>query len=424
MRSEDVIISKILEEPEKLITLLDAGIKPDFFIERRNMYVFLTSHYQRYSKVPSVELFKDNFPSWESIQTTDRFEYWIDKLREDKSLILQAAAVEKWLEAKKKDASSEVLSSIFTQVSREILELTSTTNDISLKNIELEKRDYSNKQTDDSLRGIRLGLNQIDIQTGGARGGDLGTIMGPPENMKTWLICMMAHHAWAKEDEPILFISKEMNEKDIRDRLSWFDLKFNFTAFERGMLGRELEQEYFSGLAEREKRQEFIISAEEGEMDKGGGVSVISAKIDRYKPTIVFIDGGYLISDDRGAKNWEATKNVFRDLKRLARVRNIPIIVTTQPQRLKDPKTGEAVKRKLTMEDVGMAWTIAQDSDYMIGVRKIAPDILNIYKIKGRRGKTFDFQLLIDLDNGELKELGSEEEILIEDDSSGDLIYD
>jgi hypothetical protein len=61
------------------------------------------------------------------------------------------------------------------------------------------------------------------------------------------------------------------------------------------------------------------------------GVTAIAAKIQRYKPDIVYVDGGYLIADDRKAKEgWEKFKNVCWDLKKLALRENIPIVMTHQ----------------------------------------------------------------------------------------------
>ena len=68
--------------------------------------------------------------------------------------------------------------------------------------------------------------------------------------------------------------------------------------------------------------------------DDGGndlGVTGITAKIHRYRPHIVYIDGAYLINDDRGGKaGWERFGNVCQDLKRMAQREKIPVVVTHQ----------------------------------------------------------------------------------------------
>ncbi|MEK6860509.1 MAG: DnaB-like helicase C-terminal domain-containing protein [Nanoarchaeota archaeon] len=419
MLSEDIIISKIIEEPNIWFTVIDRGVKADFFPERKNQFLFIQKFYSDYGNIPSKEVFLENYPVWEFKKSEEKIEYWVDKLRKDKSFLIQSNGIESWLEERKNESDPDKLAKKIIKLATDLMN-TSLARDISLKDIESEKKFYKEKKTNEGLQGLQTGLIHIDNQIRGLMSGDLGVIMGPPENFKTWLLNLISYNVWVGADVPCLFISKEMEDVAIRDRMSWFDFRFPLNAFERGVLGPELERRYFKALDKREERQDFIISAEE-EMDQGAGVTFISAKIDRYKPKACFIDGAYLLSDDRGHEGWEGTKHVFRDLKRLARARQIPILVTTQPQRLKDSK-GEPLRRKLIMEDVGSAYTISQDADYMIGVRQIAPDVIQVYKIKCRRGNSFDFQLQINFEEGIVRELGGEE--IIEEENSNELLFD
>jgi hypothetical protein len=408
MRSEAVIINKILEDPTHYLKALDKGLKSELFIEFKPQYEFLISYFSRYGGMPSVDVFQEYYPGWEVTNSTDPFDYWLDRLRQDKSLLVQNSGFEEWLEARKKESDPDKLARIIIKLASTLQTSIASTKDVDLNDVEAEKTLYKKKKGD-GIQRIPLGLIKLDEEIGGAKPGDLGILMGPPENFKTWILLMMAHHVWAEQEEPCLVISKEMDEIDMWNRLSWFDFRFNFTAFEKGLLGHDLEERYFELLAEKRKgRPTMIISADDGGLGQGGGVSLVAAKIDQYKPKICFIDGGYLLTDDSGQKGYQGIANVFRDIKSLARNKEIPIIVTTHPQRLKDQKTGGELRRKLIMQDVAEAWNIARDADYMIGIRTVAPGVLNIYKIKCRRGKNFDFQLNFDLDEGNIGELAEE----------------
>lgn len=427
MHSEDVIISKVLSEPNKWEMLVDAGLKPEFFLERRPQISFIQAHYTKYGTVPSSEIFQDNYPAWEGSESTEPIEYWVERLRKEKSGVIQNSFVEEWLTKQKQEADPDVLGQVLIKAANALQNNVSVAKDVSMRDTEREKKRYKEKREDDNHQGILTGLTPFDNATMGARSGDLGVIMAPPENFKTWLLCYMANHIWTKEQEPTLVISKEMTEQDMQDRMTWLYCRFPFEAFLRGVLGQDLEERYFDAIDKRSKLPECIISADDGDMDRGGGVSLIAAKIEKYKPSVVLVDGAYLITDDRGNQGWEGTKNVFRDLKRLARSKGIPVIATTQPQRLKDPKTNEPLRRKLVGEDVGSAYTIYQDADWMIGARKLLEDTLHVYKIKNRRGKPWDFQMRIDFEGGKFDEVTDVEEEVCEEDSQdsfSDVLYD
>jgi replicative DNA helicase len=104
----------------------------------------------------------------------------------------------------------------------------------------------------------------------------------------------------------------------------------------------------------------------------GGGVNAIRAEIDAFKPDIVFIDGVYLMVDDRTKTrdvSWKTITNITQDVKGLASEYNIPILGTTQSNR-------EGAKRKAgedmgSYNDVGFGLSAIQDADMVIRVQKI-----------------------------------------------------
>ena len=105
----------------------------------------------------------------------------------------------------------------------------------------------------------------------------------------------------------------------------------------------------------------------------GGGVNAIRNEIDRFEPDIVFIDGLYLMSDDRsGGKRdngWRTLSNITQDLKAMAAECNVPVVGTTQSNR-------EGVKRKAgadmdSYDDIGFGLGAIQDADLVMRLQKI-----------------------------------------------------
>ncbi len=410
--NEDVILTKVLEDKNNWQEAMDLGISSNHFQERRPLFSFIQDFYIQYGELPKEDIVKKNFPNWEKVKHENSFDYWVDELFSQKALLVQNEYIEKWINAKKAGKSPRDLAKIINKMDTILLTETSRSRDINLKNVDKEIEDYKERKEKEGMIGYPLGLKPFDDQSGGAQKRQLGVVMGPPKNMKTWLLLYQAYNTWVDGNIPLL-ISMEMTEIEMRDRLAFFENKFPFGTFSRGQLPKKQEEEYYANLKRRVQRADFHISADEGESGNGVGVSFIASKIERYQPTICFVDGAYLMSDDRGAISYEAVKNTFRDLKRLARRKDIPIIVSTQPQRLKE-KDNSPLRRKLILEDVGNAYTISQDCDWMMGVRRISEDVIDVYIIGGRNIKTDEWQMRFDLENGIIQEL-NEEESLMED---------
>ncbi len=419
--TEDIVISQLLSDVGNWRDALDRGVKEGLFHERRPLFMFIRDFHREYGELPGKEVIKKNYPNWKPVEDENGLEYHLDQLFQQNSLLTQNEYMEEWLEAKRKGKSPAELAAIINRLNSILMTELAGITDINLKDVEKEKEDYQEKKNRLTV-GLPLGYGPLDVENGGALKEQLITIMGPPGNMKTWAAVYSAHTVWVDENVPVLFVSKEMSDEEIRDRVSFFDSKFPFGSFSRGQLTSKLEKEYYANLDKRGRRQDFVITADDGDFDTGGGVSLVAAKIDHYRPAICFIDGAYLLTDDRGGNGWEATRNVFRDLKRLARRKQIPIVVTTQPQRLKE-KDGSPLRRRMTTEDVGSAYTISQDSDVLLGIRRIEEDLVEMYTIKNRKGKNnLSWQMRFDLEGGivrnlEEKEHLSEDEMVFSDDA-------
>jgi hypothetical protein len=68
-----------------------------------------------------------------------------------------------------------------------------------------------------------------------------------------------------------------------------------------------------------------------GDIDSSMGVSSVASKIDKYRPKMVWIDGVYMMRDERNAKpSWEKFTHICEDLKTLAQKKKTPIGVSHQ----------------------------------------------------------------------------------------------
>lgn len=228
----------------------------------------------------------------------------------------------------------------------------------------------------------------------------------------TWVETILAHYAH-KQRYRVLFFSKEMAHQEIFERLDAVYAKVPFQDLRRGQLPGHLEKMFFDSLD--------VLAMDPVELwcvsdDEGQGVSGIDAKIARYHPDIVFIDGLYLTSDDlHGRGRVEQLANISRAVKLTARRRNIPIIASSQLNR-----DAEGDKKK--GDNLGsIAWgdALAQDADIVIELfqnkqmRESVPQHLFGATTKFRQGGGAQWRKTVtwDMENMNFEELPDAEDM-------------
>jgi replicative DNA helicase len=113
----------------------------------------------------------------------------------------------------------------------------------------------------------------------------------------------------------------------------------------------------------------------------------VQAKIQQYRPAIVFIDGIYMMQDtdayyEQGSP--QQLTALTRALKRMARQVNIPVVITTQLLTSKMPKRkvqdmGDGTGT--TANAIGYSSSFAQDSDMVIAVEHTNVDTTKVVRV-------------------------------------------
>jgi replicative DNA helicase len=195
-------------------------------------------------------------------------------------------------------------------------------------------------------------------------------IYGRPKSMKTWIALKMAVHAYVEARRRVLFYSREMPPEEVLERVACILAKVDYTEFINGRLQPELAQRAFlmlHELADDERMvgsqgavMPYFIVVSDREASDGGGVSWLSAKIEEYKPDVVFADGMYLMKDDRTKSrtiDWKNITHISQDMKHMARRFEIPIVGITQANRSAEKAKGE------DLTELSYSDAIGQDAD-------------------------------------------------------------
>jgi replicative DNA helicase len=208
--------------------------------------------------------------------------------------------------------------------------------------------------------GIRCGFSHIDTATHGIVPGQLWTLFAPPKSYKTSALCYMAAH-FQKQDKRVLFVSFEMTHQEVLERIDAIHAGVSLSKIRDGALDKaevEAIRDATSILSSM-----YVQSGHQH--DTVGGVQGLIGDVD---PDIVIIDGAYFIRDpesnERGTPR--ALTNVTRDLKRVASVAGKPILISTQALSWKMNK-----KAKLAHESIGYSSSFSQDSDLVVGMRRV-----------------------------------------------------
>lgn len=363
MNFEPVLITRILETGD-IKAAIKRKITEDFFFlpDTRTAYAYLVGHYRQYGDTPSMELFRAEFPEFTFNTTSDTVEAICDRLRTSKLHRDLNEMLEEGVRLNQEDSREALdhfrgsIASLVAQhvVSRDI-DLTKTTHEA--------KSEYQRVKDGQGMLGIPWPWAKLNEATLGIQPEELIFLYARPKSLKTWLMIYSAVHAFRAGFKP-LFITREMPTDQIRRRVHAVWAGLDYKAIRSGSLTPVEERQYFEDLEAFAENPPFILS---GDDDEGGaGVTSLGAKIQEYDPDLVFVDGVYLMKDDRAGKktssDWQSISHITQDLKALAKRVQLPLIGSTQSNR-----SGERTKGT-TLNELAYGDSFGQDADYVIRI--------------------------------------------------------
>lgn len=373
------IVSSVLNSG-KLTPVLDAGFTNDWMSDSssgagvifagqdRQAFQWILSHWQRHHKVPSIEVFRANFP-YESYKTTDKSidlneltELAVERVRS----FLVADLIGRTLDlhdANEIDKAISLLKNESARLGENIRFRQSKADMIGDPEFDIEEL-----LSRDLERGVPFGLTPVDKEFYGFQPGHLISIMGRQKAGKSTLMLNSALAAW-REGYTILFFSVEMDTDILRQKLYCLGANVSPSRMHRGHL-REAEKEkvraFHLELSSRENGEEgrFFLSKKRSYIT----VDDIKEEIEAVNPHVVYIDGFEFLVDRqtrRSTTDWQSNETVAGELKTLAMDEGITFVVATQVQEKQyHPKFG--IEARTITGGTGLL----KKSDLVIGVDK------------------------------------------------------
>lgn len=335
MDIEAALITKIVDGgKEAFLQVMDERIKPDFLASYPDIFEDIYKHFSKYKKVPEMDVVLDGYPTFIPVLSEEPLEYFVDAIKKRHKKHIYTDGISQALKRFKTgdiDALEKELQQLIIKARTEI----KVSSDIDLRDhVENRKADYLKKKAVAGIDGYATGWDSLDEMTTGLHGGDLVVYIAEAKHGKSWILCNQAYEIWKNERVPILMLTKEMKPEIIRKRVEAIHCRLPYDALRKGRLSEQQEKWYFQQLEELHNNDVPFVIMGYSLDDDGAGVSSLVPKVDRYLSDggVLFVDGLYLMDDDRGAEDWRAIVNIGKDLKSLGMNYNIPVVGSTQAQ--------------------------------------------------------------------------------------------
>jgi replicative DNA helicase len=385
--------------------MLEAGVQDDWFFVEENKAVwrFIRQHWTRYQEVPTGVTVLDNFPTYRLLAVDDNLDYLLDQLIEYRKRQSTISVVQDASEAIASGDHNAAIAVLGQGVAKLLDEGTRETTDIDLTDNATQRfEEYLNVKTrPNGLLGIATGFKTIDQATAGLQPGQLITIIAPPKTGKSVLALQVAVNVHNDGFVP-LFQSFEMNNIEQQHRHDAMRAHIAHSRLIRGALNKDEEARYMKVLEDMEEMHKFYLTDAVSAMTVTG----LSAKIDKLRPDIVFVDGVYLMVDEiTGEQNSpQALTNITRGLKQLAMAKKIPIVISTQVLLWK------MKKKQVSADAIGYSSSFYQDSDVILGLQKQDEEddtSRELRIVASRNCGPASSDLLWDWEEGKFEEYGS-----------------
>ena len=417
--SEQLLISKVIQEQD-ISYPLKHGVKSDHFTkEWGTVWTWLISYWRTHGSVPTDRAINMEFGDIKVLDAkSEPFSALVDEMfasYRQRNLVEAMSAAMPALNAGNTSEAFKLLSAGVQKAGADVARLRDV-NLIETWEARLEKYDELRKMPN-AIRGIPTGINGLDRITSGFRPQQLITFVGEAKKGKSLMTLMMANAAHLHGKQP-LFVSFEMSAEEQAARYDAIVAKVPYSNILRANLSDLEFEKVRNTLRMRKNMHPFIITEDTSSLTT---VSSIAAKLQEYKPDILFVDGVYLMDDENGEPKGspQALTNITRSLKRLAQTADIPIIGTTQ---VLSWKLGNKKSRRVTVDSIGYTSSFAQDSDLVLAVES-DPDIEDqgiIRVVIARAAPQGEIRINWDWNNMDFTEVGEDGD---EDDSDRDNWY-
>lgn len=230
----------------------------------------------------------------------------------------------------------------------------------------LERID-SRMKGDQDVGGVETGFEDFDRLTGGLHNSELSILAARPSMGKTALALNIAANVAIRQQRPTLFVSLEMSNNELVDRVLCSEARVNSHQVRAGRISQENRRKLVDTANNISDSPLFV------EDSPSRTVSEIAAAARRIRRrenelALVVIDYLQLIEPDNSRDpRQEQVARIARRLKGMARELELPVLCLAQVNRQADDPKGKAPPRLSHLRESG---AIEQDADVVMFVHR------------------------------------------------------
>jgi replicative DNA helicase len=393
----EVRLLNSIVDTQDYVSAVNGGVE-NVFLEYRDVWNFIVSHYETHSKVPSKETLKQHHQDFEFISTPEPLAYYIDEAKKESLSYQTRGIVAKAHGLINESGPKEALSFLMEETSK-LYKFSSNLKDTDLAGEWKDRvRDLKDRSKNPkAIAGVPSGIDVIDKVFGGWQSGDFVVLLGWTGVGKSFIARLFAVNAWKAGYRPLI-ISLEMNKQQEGQRLDTLlnngEGHFTNTDLIKANPGIVDSYEKWAEATFEGKHAIHLVTSEGMET---ADQNMVQAKIDQYHPDMVILDYHSLFDDSSGAKNeTEKAKNLSKAFKRIAVKNGIPIIDVAAVT-MADGHS----ERPPELEEVAWSKQLAYDADLVLAIhREPSSDLFQVVSRKVRRASHFGFYLRWNLETG------------------------
>lgn len=402
---EHRLICRVLTEPADWAAVAAAQITDDFFqnAKHRKVWQAICAYQREYHALPTIPVLRADFPkeTYRLIRVDEPIELLIKEIQRNRKAAILEFGMEEivtaW-EAADYDGAQRAMDATTAEMHHSI----PVVDDMDLTQTGDERLAWylERGQIEDGMVGISTGFKSLDKATSGLQPEQLVTLTGYAKAGKSFLMIDVARAAHQAGQRP-LFVGFEMSNREQGERFDATRANVSLTRLRNGSLSETEWEKLERAVRSMTDMEQFILSADRNSTMTLSG---IAAKLDQIRPSILFVDGVYMMEDEQGEAKGspQALTNLTRGFKRMAQRYKIPIVISTQSLEWKGDR-----KRGLTRAAIGYSSSFIQDSDVVIGVEASEEDSdIQIIKVLASRNcPPLEFHIRRDWDRGFVEEL-------------------
>lgn len=398
------IIARVLQT-KNIRPYLDAGLDLEFMSDNLNpayasvftgqdidAWTNILRYFEKYSKVMDTTLFRRSYPaeSYRLVEPSFDDRELVDMARQAISMYeaqVGTTEAQRYVEAKDPRKAAEIM----LETARKVLYQQAESAIVT----PWDRKDYDLRERLDRRRRAApgFGIEELDNNFIGFQDGEIYMLLGRAKSGKTTFLLQAAYHAWlgtthfsGKNIEPrrVLFVSFEVTEEGIRDRLTCYGAGVNPSNFLASTETRHVTPEQSEKIWDwwenemGEAAEAFTIVQPVSRFT----ITDLEYEVEKFEPEIIFIDGIYFMTDSAtgsspGSSPF-AQDNIGRDLKSLAMRLRIPIVFTHQLREKQLGKAGGGVDDTAMMGGTGFrmasygVWTFDKGEDSEVTCKNTA----------------------------------------------------